>query len=99
MLPAKNLAQAIVSAEASDAVKTVKESLKTFDEKAVAHEIEQEVCRIMGATAITLAHIEGHYESQVANLKLKVISHSGYAVAVYGTIVFIAGSAFGHFFK
>ena len=72
MLPPDKLAAALTGAEANQSVKTVMYREPTASEKAVAEEIAHEVGRIEAKMSVMLAHIEGHYESQVANLKLKI---------------------------
>jgi phage host-nuclease inhibitor protein Gam len=72
MLDNPALAKALVGAEASNSVATVKYAAPTADEKRVSELIAHEVGRIEAKLSVMLAHIEGNYESHVANLKLEV---------------------------
>ena len=72
MLETPTLAKALVGAEAANSVSTVKYREPSASEKAVASVIADEVGRIEAKLSVTLSHIEGNYESQVANLKLKI---------------------------
>jgi phage host-nuclease inhibitor protein Gam len=72
MLGPDLLSKALVGAEANQSVKTVMYREPTASEKAVAEEIAHEVGRIEAKMSVMLAHIEGHYESQVANLKIEL---------------------------
>ena len=71
MLSAETLSKALVGAEANQSAKTVLYREPTASEKAVAEEIAHEIGRIEAKLSVLLAHIEGHYESQLANLKLE----------------------------
>jgi hypothetical protein len=72
MLNNPTLAKALVGAEANNAVAAVKYAAPTADETKVGELISHEVGRIEARVSVMLSHIEGNYESQVANLKLKL---------------------------
>ena len=72
MLDNSTLAKAIVGAEASKSVGAVMYREPTASEKVVASVIADEVGRIEAKVSLLLSHIEGHYESKVANLELEV---------------------------
>ena len=72
MLETPTLAKALVGAEAANSVSTVKYREPSASEKAVASVIADEVGRIEAKLSVTLSHIEGNYESQVASLKWKI---------------------------
>ena len=72
MLAPDLLSKALVGAEANQSVKTVMYREPTASEKAITEEIAHEVGRIEAKLSVMLAHIEGHYESQVANLKIEL---------------------------
>ena len=93
MLETPTLAKALVGAEASYAVSTVKYREPTAGEKAVAFAIADEVGRIESRVSVMLAHIEGHYESQVANLKLRLVTQKFLIPALIG--IFFLGAAAG----
>src|SRR5271157_4772463 len=97
MLDTPTLTKALVGAEASSSVAAVKYRVPSADEKAVQIEIDHEVGRIEQKLSVMLAHIEGHYESQVANmkLKLKLSTQKSWVlplVAVFGIVIgFVLG--------
>lgn len=72
MLETPTLAKALVGAEAANSVSTVKYREPSASERAIASVIADEVGRIEAKLSVTLSHIEGNYESQLANLKLKI---------------------------
>lgn len=74
MLETPTLAKALVGAEAANSVSTVKYREPSASERAIASVIADEVGRIEAKLSVTLSHIEGNYESQVANLKLKLVT-------------------------
>jgi hypothetical protein len=97
MLDSPTLAKALVGAEASNSVATVKYREPSASESRVASVIADEVGRIEAKLSIMLAHVEGNYESQVANLKLKLVAARWYwetlaAVAVaFSALGFVIG--------
>lgn len=78
MLDSSTLAKALVGAEASNSVAAVKYREPSANEKVVASVIADEVGRLEAKLSVLLAHVEGHYESQVANLKLKLVAARWY---------------------
>jgi len=72
VLDTPTLTKALVGAEAANSVATIKYAAPSADEKKIEGIIADEVGRIEARLSVMLAHIEGNYESQVANLKLKV---------------------------
>ena len=101
MLDNPKLAAALVGAEASNSVATVKYREPSASEKAVASAIADEVGRIEAKTSLMLAHIEGHYESQVANLKLKLVAARWYweTLASAALLFSVVGFVLGRIFK
>ena len=69
VLNTPTLAKALVGAEASNSVATVKYREPTANEAAVASAIADEVGRIEAKLSVMLSHIEGRYESEIAKLK------------------------------
>ena len=101
MLPSETLSKALVGAEANQSVKTVLYREPTAGEKAVAEEIACEIGRIEAKLSVTLAHIEGHYESQVANLKLKLTAARWYweTIAAVFAVAVVFGFVIGRIFR
>ena len=71
-LPLMHQMEILVGAEANHSVRDIVYREPTASEKAVTETIATEVGRIEAKMSVMLAHIEGHYESQVENLKLKI---------------------------
>ena len=71
MLAPDLLSKALVGAETNNSVRDVLNRVPG-NEKAITEEIAHEVGRIEAKLSVMLAHIEGHYESQVANLKIEL---------------------------
>ena len=101
MLETPTLAKALVGAEAANSVSTVKYREPSASEKAVASAIADEVGRIEAKLSVTLAHIEGHYESQVANLKLKLTAARWYweTIAAVFAVAVVFGFVIGRIFR
>jgi len=72
MLANDKLASAIVGATANHSVKDVMYAAPTADETRISGILKDEIGRIESKVSVLLSHIEGHYESQVANANLKV---------------------------
>lgn len=87
MLAPDLLSKALVGAEANQSVKTVMYREPTASEKAVAEEIAHEVGRIEAKMSVMLSHIEGHYESQVANLKLQITTQKFLVPVLIGCVL------------
>ena len=99
MLETPTLAKALVGAEAANSVSTVKYREPSASEKAVASVIADEVGRIEAKLSVTLSHIEGNYESQVANLKLRLVAQKFLVPALIGVLLFgvLIGFGLGRF--
>ncbi len=99
MLETPTLAKALVGAEAANSVSTVKYREPSASEKAVASAIADEVGRIEAKLSVTLSHIEGNYESQVANLKLKIKAQKYLLPLLIGVLLFgvLIGFGLGRF--
>ena len=99
MLPPDKLAAALTGAEANHSVKDVLYREPTASEKAVASVIADEVGRIEAKLSVTLSHIEGNYESQVANLKLKIKAQKYLLPLLIGVLLFgvLIGFGLGRF--
>ncbi len=69
MLPPDKLAAALVGSEANHSVKDVLYREPSANEKAVSAAINDEIGRIEAKMSVMLAHIEGHYEAEIAKLK------------------------------
>ena len=93
MLSADKTAAALVGAEANHSVRDIVYREPTASEKAVTETIATEVGRIEAKMSVMLAHIEGHYESQVANLKLRLVAQKFLVPALIG--IFFLGAAAG----
>ena len=96
MLPVETLAKALTGAEASNSVAAVKYAAPTADETKVQAAIDAEVGRLHAKLSVMLSHIEGHYESQVANLKIKLASTSKTGLAIAAILAFVVGFVAGH---
>ena len=92
MLESAQLAKALVGAETNNSVRDVLNRVPG-NEKAIAVEIAHEVGRVEAKLSVMLSHIEGHYESQVANLKLRLVAQKFLVPALIGT--FFLGAAAG----
>ncbi len=95
------LASVLTGATASQSVQTVMDKAPDASEKRVAATIADEVGRIEKHLSLVLAHVEGHYESQVANLKLKLVAIRFYWMTLI-SVTLIGGAigfAVGHFFR
>jgi hypothetical protein len=99
VLDAATLAKAIVSSTASQSVQTVMDRVPTADEKRVGATIADEVGRIEKVASLMLAHIEGHYESRLANARLKLHAHQPWVQALVVAAAVIIGFAVGRSFK
>jgi len=74
MLEAATMAKALVEAEANHSVKNILYAAPTADETRVREIIADEIGRLHAKMSVALMHIEGEYESKVANLQLKLQS-------------------------
>ena len=72
MLEAATMAKALVEAEANHSVKNILYAAPTADETRVREIIADEIGRLHAKMSVVLMHIEGEYESKVANLQLQV---------------------------
>ena len=92
MLESAQLAKALVGAETNNSVRDVLNRVPG-NEKAIAVEIAHEVGRVEAKLSVMLSHIEGHYESQVANLKLQITTQKFLVPALIG--IFFLGALIG----
>ncbi len=95
------LASVLTGATASQSVQTVMDKAPDASEKRVAATIADEVGRIEKHLSLVLAHVEGHYESQLALARLKLVTIRMYWPTMIGSTILggVIGFAVGHFFR
>ncbi len=71
MLEPATMAKALVEAEANHSVKNILYAAPTADETRVREIIADEIGRLHAKMSVALMHIEGEYESKLANLQLQ----------------------------
>jgi len=70
VLDTPTLTKALVEAEANASVRNIKYAAPTADEAKITEIVKDEIGRIEAKMSILLMHIEGEYESKIANLEL-----------------------------